>query len=256
MRLASLCSSHGDAEALTQVGVWYFWGEGLPEKYEIAASLFRKAGEQGCRRALLNLGVCYRGHGEEVDKIQAARLLEQADEAGDPLAKFDRNLLECSQNPRASDGLYSKSEVRGFVESANSGDVRAQQMLGVCYLHGRRLAKDPQKAIHYLSMAVDNVHGDSQDGSGGAGHIASRKPRKDMSQFVAAYKLGWCYKFGKGVAVSASRAASLFMKCAKGGHWPGEFQLAKCFLKGFGVPLDLEEARRLKLLSQEHERST
>jgi hypothetical protein len=73
----------------------YEAGIGIPRDYEKAATLYRKAADQGDGTALLNLGQLYReGLGVTRDPAQACKLFRQAAAAGNAEASY--HLSNCS----------------------------------------------------------------------------------------------------------------------------------------------------------------
>eukprot|EP00271_Cylindrocystis_brebissonii_P022637 TRINITY_DN878_c1_g1_i1.p1 TRINITY_DN878_c1_g1~~TRINITY_DN878_c1_g1_i1.p1 ORF type:complete len:684 (+),score=79.28 TRINITY_DN878_c1_g1_i1:126-2177(+) len=247
-RLYSLCLTHGSSAALTQLGVWYARGKGLPQHNTKALTLFRMAAEQGYPRAILNLAHCYsRGLGLEIDEAKAASLAHQADAKGDTRAKC---LLGGLEEWRMGDS-YCDAALQFYLAAAEAGDVRAEATLGFYYLEGEGEDKDIQKAVHYLRLAIFNPRGDGQDGTDGPEHIGMRED-KEHSPFSAAHYLGCCYESGQGVSKNMDTAALLFALSAAGGYCLGEAKLGRCYEWRRGVPQDLEEGRRLRRLAESH----
>ena len=52
-------ANNGDAEAQTNLGILYDFGQGVPQNYEQAALWYRKAADQGEAKAQNNLGILY-----------------------------------------------------------------------------------------------------------------------------------------------------------------------------------------------------
>jgi len=73
----------GDANAQNNLGVCYYYGNGIRKDYDKAADLFAKAAEQGNANAQKNLGLCYYdGEGVLQDYEKAAHWLSKAEEQG------------------------------------------------------------------------------------------------------------------------------------------------------------------------------
>jgi hypothetical protein len=69
----------GQAIAVAELGLCYYYGRGVPQDYTKAAKLFRMAAEKGLPGAMHNLSVCYE-HGEGVpqDASEAAKWSSKA----------------------------------------------------------------------------------------------------------------------------------------------------------------------------------
>src|SRR5262245_36802817 len=64
----------GDVQAQFNLGLWYYFGEGVPKDYTEAVNWFRKAAEQGSAVAQFNLAVCYaQGEGVLKDYAEAVK---------------------------------------------------------------------------------------------------------------------------------------------------------------------------------------
>ena len=69
------------------------------------------------------------------------------------------------------------------------------------------------------------------------------KAAADKGHKKAQYRLGMCYKDGKGVEKDRKKAFDLFTKYANQGIGDAEYQLARAYLKGKGVTADEKKAR-------------
>jgi len=110
---------------------------------------------------------------------------------------------------------------------AESGDARAQSLLGYMYARGEGVAKDYAEANRLFKLAADQ--GDS-DGLFG---------------------LGLSHLAGNGVPMDEAKAVGLLRMAAEKGHRTSPFFLAYCLIEGRGTPVDiyngmnwLNEARR------------
>ena len=74
-------------DAEHNLGICYFFGEGVPEDRAEAVKWFRKAAENDLPKAQFILGMCYlRGDGIPADREEGMRWLRKAVEGGDPNA--------------------------------------------------------------------------------------------------------------------------------------------------------------------------
>ena len=102
---------------------------------------------------------------------------------------------------------------------ANSGDVSAQNALGMCYLNGKGILKDGEKAVFWFSEAAAHYNNN------------------------ALCNLGYCYENGIGVSKNDFQAYSFYKTAALNGHADAASYLGRCYLKGIGTEVDLIRAR-------------
>lgn len=114
-------------------------------------------------------------------------------------------------------GQYEKA-VKCFVKGAEQGDDIAQNELGMCYLQGEGVPKDPEKAVKWFGM------------SAAQGNVISQ------------FNLGTCYERGKGVPKDKEKALDWFRKAAERGHADSQYKLGWSYERGEGVPQDDAEA--------------
>ena len=88
-RLISLSAENGDRQAMHNLGVFYFRGEGGPQDLNSAAQWFRKAADGGVVESQYNLGLLYQsGSGVRRDLDQARHWFGQAAAKGDAEARL------------------------------------------------------------------------------------------------------------------------------------------------------------------------
>lgn len=89
MALSTTSQSEESADVLYSIGQRYRTADGVPQDYEKAAFLFRRAAELGDARAQLELGnLCCDGKGVPQDYTQAAAWYRRAAEQGSPWAQY------------------------------------------------------------------------------------------------------------------------------------------------------------------------
>jgi TPR repeat protein len=104
-------------------------------------------------------------------------------------------------NAAAKRGDYAAA-YREFYAAANTGDHEAENNLGLFYLRGLGVAKDPAAAVSWFEKAASS------------GLIAGE------------LNLGGCYAYGTGVPRNAVKALEWFQKAASQGSLDGEFDVA------------------------------
>ncbi len=87
-RLVTLAAEAGDPQAMHNLGVYYFRGEGGAQDLASAAQWFRKAAAAGVVESQYNLGLIYQsGSGVKTDLVQARYWYAKAAKQGDPEAR-------------------------------------------------------------------------------------------------------------------------------------------------------------------------
>jgi uncharacterized protein len=94
MRLLRPLAEQGDANAQSQLGAMYTFGDGVPHDTEQGAMWYRKAAEQGNANAQNKLGLMYAfGIGTPKDGAQSLFWYRKAAEQGDASAQFTLGLM-------------------------------------------------------------------------------------------------------------------------------------------------------------------
>ena len=126
-RLISLSAENGDLQAMHNLGVFYFRGEGGPQDLTSAAQWFRRAADGGVVESQYNLGLLYQsGSGVRRDLDQARHWFGQAAAKGDVEA---RRALAAMTTTAAQPGiLRAPSAPRKPVATA-SQNVRQTQLV-------------------------------------------------------------------------------------------------------------------------------
>jgi len=104
------------------------------------------------------------------------------------------------------------------IEAANQGDAIAQFNLGVRYINGNGVDKDPAAAVKWFRTAADQGLANAQ------------------------FNLGVCYAEGLAVDQDAKEAVAWYEKAARQGHAMAQCNLGVCFKAGNGVDRDEQEA--------------
>ncbi|WP_133166959.1 tetratricopeptide repeat protein [Solimicrobium silvestre] len=116
-----------------------------------------------------------------------------------------------------ADKDYTKA-AQLYKESALSGNVKAQVILGMLYQYGRGLDMDYSKAISWYQKAANQGEVSAQD------------------------KLGSMYENGQGVAQDYKQAAFLYRKAADLGFADAQFHLGILYAIGGGVEQSYQQA--------------
>lgn len=144
-----------------------------------------------------------------------------------------------------------------YTQAAEAGYAPAAQALGLGYLNGQGVARDPQLAATWLAAAAraglpvaqnelglmfqsgvgvmqDNLHAVAWFGQAAAQGLP-----------VAQNNLGSAYEFGEGVTQSYVQAAAWYARAAQQGEPNAENNLGYLFFTGQGVKRDTDKSARL-----------
>ena len=133
-----------------------------------------------------------------------------------------------------SDGMRMHLQKKYFKSSqlfhslAQSGNVRAQFMLGTIYEQGLGRPSDLNAAAYWFEKAANGNNPSAQ------------------------FNLGIFYQFGKGVPKDASKAAQWLQRAANNGHGKAQNNLSTFFYAGVGVKQDILEAWKWLSLAADH----
>lgn len=127
---------------------------------------------------------------------------------------------------RLFDTAYAASQTEAYTvcvelleEAADLENAAAVNELGGCYLTGRGVKKDEEKALELYKKAAE------------------------MESPSALYNVGVCYAYGHGVEADEAAAFQWFQKAAEAGSPSGMFAAGAWYAEGKGVKADEEQAR-------------
>ena len=119
----------------------------------------------------------------------------------------------CDQGQPTPPALFDATK-----KDAESGDAKAQFVLGVMYQNGHGVAKDSAEAVKWYRLAADQGLADAQ------------------------FVLGVMYHTGQGVPQDYAEAMKWYRLAADQGHPDAQFALGMMYYNGEGVPQDHAEA--------------
>jgi TPR repeat protein len=211
-----------DAPAMTLVGELHNQGLGLRQDPEKAAEWYRLAAKRGDAHALASLGLmAMDGRGMDKNLEQGKAWLEEASARGEPAASYNLALLLLSRS--APDDLARVIELLRQSAEAEIGD--AQHALGVLYLSGRGVSRDPVEAARWFLRAVLN------------GSAAG-----EVEYAILLFN-------GEGVPQNEALAARSFRRAAARGNAIAQNRLARLYAAGRGVSKNLVEAAAWHLVA-------
>ena len=131
----------------------------------------------------------------------------------------DGNQGQSQQNAAPAQSVVL-TPLQKLTASANSGNARAQHDLGLMYIQGNGVAKDPKLGAQWLETSAN-----------------TGMPK-------AQYHIGLLYQKGLGVSSNTKTAYRWYQKAARQGHVRAQYNLGTLYAEGKGTKRDYEEAAR------------
>lgn len=209
----------GNSNAQAYIGYFYDQGRGVSQDYKKAFDFYTLAAEQGNVMAQNNLGVLYgSGRGVAQNRAKACELYQKAADGGDSVAMTN---LACAY---ADGSGVPKDDAKAFTlfKKAEALGRILYMRLSNCYLYGRGVAKDYDKAISYIIANLEK---------GGASKEATAKNLLSAASFIE--KDNGSYNL-----------TSVYAKAAEFGSTEAMMVLARNYEQGKGVAQDKEMARK------------
>ena len=138
-------------------------------------------------------------------------------------AKFEKTYLFKQVFEKRKDiALATLYDIRKpeFEEKAKQGDANAQFNLGLLYLTGKDVAKDPVEAELWLTRAASQGHARAQ------------------------FTLARMFHQGKGVPQNYEAAVKWYTKAAEYGHTHAQHHLGMMYNRGLGVEKNEQTAKK------------
>ena len=122
--------------------------------------------------------------------------------------------VAAAQQTNSVSSVTKSGTIAEFKAKAENGDAEAQYELGLGYMMGQGVSKNPKEAVKWF--------------------------RKSAEQGCAAGQsaLGTAFDHGDGVPQDHVEAVKWFRKAAEQGYAKGEFNLGHAYCTGEGVPID------------------
>ncbi len=195
LSLNKIAAKAGITIAQYNLGVNYSKGQGIDISYPKAIKWLTRAAEAGHGPAQLRLGLYYeKGKGVPQDKDQARWWLKQA-------AKQKEEDAECCLGEFYETVGEQYKAVKWYTRAAAHGDTTAKLYLGMRYIQGNGVEKNPSQGMALLREAADHDDMDAQ------------------------YNLGVCYISGEFIPHNYSEAIKWFRLAANKGHYESQYNL-------------------------------
>ena len=138
----------GRIDSQFNLGIMYYYGQGISQDYARAAKWYRKAAEQGDTDAQLNLGVMYRnGQGVLQDYAEAVKWYHKAAEQGHAPAQNNLGFMYDNGYGVADDYVqahmwFNLSAARDNKQARKNLDIVAKKMTPAQIKKAQRLARE------------------------------------------------------------------------------------------------------------------
>ncbi|MFI3206576.1 MAG: tetratricopeptide repeat protein, partial [Clostridia bacterium] len=196
-------AEQGHATAQYNLGVFYHKGYCIPQNYNRAIEWYRKAIAGGYTNAQNNLDVCLKDKLKAENKETPEKLFNKGCDF-----YFGRNGKAINYNEAFK--LCKLSAEQGCAEALN--------MLGVCYVNGKAIAKNLDEAFKWYKKSAE------------------------LGYSVAQNNLADCYVRGQGTVKNEDEAFKWYEKSAAQGYFMAQYNLGVCYHNGQGVPQDYNKA--------------
>jgi hypothetical protein len=143
---------------------------------------------------------------------------------------------------------------REWSRAAEQGQAEAQYDLGILYLKGLGVAKNPEEAFRWFRLAAEQGQADAQFQAGLMREKGTGVPKDyvqaqvwfarsaDRGDSEAEEALAELYEQGLGVQKDLARAVYWYQQAAEQGHAEAESRLGLCYAAGKGIKKDLSKA--------------
>ncbi|MBB4041120.1 hypothetical protein GGR34_002783 [Microvirga flocculans] len=214
--------NNNDTAAMTLLGELYNQGLGVAIDPKKASEWYLLAAQRGDAHALAALGLmALDGRGMAKNPAQGKAWLEQAAAKGNPVACHNLALLLLTSETNAD----VEKAVELLKKAAEAEIPDAQHALGVLYLKGRGVARNPAEAARLFERAARN------------------------GSSVGEVEYAILLFNGDGVPASESQAARYFRRAAAKGNAIAQNRLARLLVAGRGVPANKVDAAAWHILA-------
>ena len=249
-------AAQGHLPASNNLGNIYFFGRGVPVDLEAAKKYLRPPADAGFAVSKFGLGAVLLGEGKVEESAALFRASAEGGYPGgqffwavslyegrgvprDPTVALRWARLALAKLPAVLPAKVAEAQAltahilldensgvppapkeafQRARESAEQGNARGQNLLGVCYHRGAGVARDLAAAVKWYRLAA-----------------AQQEP-------AAASTLGIMLESGNGVARDFDEAAQWYQVAAEAGNAFAQYRLGLFYRDGTGVEADLEKA--------------
>ncbi len=173
--------------------------------------------------------IYYYGNGIPKNYKRALEWFNKADKLNNKIAQYNLGIMHFNGNGVSKNDL---SAYLWFKKSADQNYDKAQFKLAKLYFHGNGVRKNLNLAKDWAKKSANQ------------GNTEAKKMLDEMAERIAPTSLDGKYQRGlehlkKG---EYKDAASWFNKAALGGYSPAQYELARLYEKGWGIPKVIDSA--------------
>jgi len=199
------------------------FGNGGKINFKNAFALLNKSARLNHKESQYELGLLYKnGKGTSKNLVKAKKWLNLSISNGYTKARVAlRELVvleEKYSSYKTKSGYYNFSADSTYISAAKKGDPGAQFKLGLMYIEGDLIERNPSKGIAWLRRAADHKYLDAQ------------------------VKLGDLLYKGVQLDRDYAESAKWYQKAADQGHAGAQYILANMYKKGLGIARDRRKA--------------
>jgi uncharacterized protein YdaT len=189
---------------MTNLGLLYGDGHGVPQDYAKAREWYEKAAEAGAAQAMTNLGVIYEnGQGVPQDYAKAREWYEKGAGAGSAQAMALLAVLYGTGNG----GPHDYENARVWAEKAAAvGNVTGMRLLAVTYSDGLGVPKDLARARQWYEKAA----------------AAGDEMARDKLSRIEIMELADANRYAEALSLQTARAADIEAKETARAGKPGD----------------------------------
>ncbi|WPG97830.1 Hypothetical protein R9X50_00061100 [Acrodontium crateriforme] len=163
-------------------------------------------------------------------------------------ARGDNNIQEAIRLHEIGELTLSTAMFGRLADPKGENIALAQVLYGLALRHGWGYPPDPEKAIHYLSLAAANSASIEEQA------LASGLKKGGAAKgelVLAIFELANCFRFGWGVKKDPAAARQYFETAANLGDTDAMDAAAWCYTEGFGGAKDKFKAAQYLRLAEE-----
>jgi hypothetical protein len=150
-------------------------------------------------------------------------------------AKGDVNIQEAIRLHEGGDLTASSNMFGQLADPRGANNALSQVLYGLALRHGWGVPVEPERAIHYLSLAASNSASIEQEA------LASGMKKGGAAKgelVLAMFELANCFRHGWGVKKDAVAARQYYDTAANLGDTDAMEEAAWCYMEGFGGAKD------------------
>lgn len=256
-------ASHGNAEAQYNMGEFYMNGIACTKDRNLALSWWRKGAGQGNAKAQVRLAVCLETDGQSGE---AYDWMKRAADQNCYVAQYLMANFFYKDNPNQYFFWVSRAanatddDLTGYGEISMISLSSIQLDLAKCYIAGRGIPRNLNKALYWAEKSVSNTNKIAGCDPGAysflyyVNNYFAKRPQDAfrwsldgaMKGFPSAMlQAGWCYRNGIGTQKDENKSFQWIEKSANEGYVDAYNDLAYCYMRGTGCSVDRTKAWKL-----------